>query len=123
MRILERIEETCKINKTDPKEVIVSFLEDWFEMVATGEAKRPDVPILSMLSCSSTPDVSDDESGNSSIRCCLYKEDVDSFFAWAFFAKDFAHLQQVRFPLFVFKFLMNPVLNSFPSRFSGSSKN
>jgi pimeloyl-ACP methyl ester carboxylesterase len=51
-----------------------------------------------MLSSSSwsSPENSDDDheytKHNNKVPFCLYKEDVDSFFAWTFFAKDYANM-------------------------------
>jgi hypothetical protein len=96
LRILERIEETCKMRKIhDTKGAIVSFLKAWFEMKnvpVSGEAKKLDLACVSLMSCSSAS--SSAESSDSECRIDreypvdLCKEDLDSFFAWAFFAKN-----------------------------------
>jgi pimeloyl-ACP methyl ester carboxylesterase len=112
LRILHRIEETCELKRTDPKQTIISFLSDWFHIQAVSlpsktsndnnakpkDRKISDIPILSMLSSSSwsSPENSDDDheytKHNNKVPFCLYKEDVDSFFAWTFFAKDYANM-------------------------------
>eukprot|EP00980_Cylindrotheca_fusiformis_P023134 scaffold10187_cov195-Cylindrotheca_fusiformis.AAC.2 len=108
-RILQRIEKTSKLNKTDPKQTILSFLCNWFhkQEIAHGSAtpssskeknsKRSELPPLSKISSLSSPDNSDDDdectSPTSNAPFCLFREDVDSFFAWAFFAKDYSEMQ------------------------------
>lgn len=107
LRIINRIEETSKRHETDPKQTIISFLSDWFHIAQEvsnssdsinakkQKEKDSEIPILSLLSSSSSsssPENSDDDDEctkqNIAVPFCLFKEDVDSFFAWAFFAKE-----------------------------------
>ncbi|KAL3940660.1 MAG: hypothetical protein SGBAC_004846 [Bacillariaceae sp.] len=115
LRILRRIEATSKQNGTDPRETIQTFLRSWFHVnevpspsdaspLATTEVSR--IPILSASSsiastssCESVPEEDNDFDHATTLPTSvkseaaqsfpLHKEDLDIFFAWAFFGKDF----------------------------------
>lgn len=90
LRILTRIEDTCQYDGSNTKETIVSFLANWFHTVRDSTA----VPTLSR-SASSQSNTDDDED-QCLPKCQLYKEDLDTFFSWAFFAKHYAAMLPVR---------------------------
>jgi pimeloyl-ACP methyl ester carboxylesterase len=94
LRILKRIEETCEITKEDVKEKVMTFLSEWFH-VARNPLNANDTttsfPRLSS-SFSSSPESSDDEDCLTDPPICLYKQDIDDFFAWTFFGKYFLTL-------------------------------
>lgn len=95
-RILARIEATCKIHNDDPKEAVTSFLTSWFRIQkvppVSRQEKKNGLPTLSSLIINSDDD--DDDESAESRPSCLYKEEVDKFFAWAFFAKDCSLLKK-----------------------------
>jgi len=129
LRILKRIEETSKLNGTDPRETILTFFRNWFHVDKTPSIpsdesnlaplsvpirQESSMPLLSASSSllsttSSSPSVKDHEdkdygysipsstqsntkaaSGTPSFT--LYKEDMDYFLAWAFFAKGYSDM-------------------------------
>lgn len=121
LRILKRLEETSKRNGTNAKQSIENFLRNWFHVdeippgvfqlatrtINVHTRQESNLPMLtasssaaSTSSCSeSDNDVPDDDyairsSSKSETKPSfpLYKEDLDSFFAWAFFAKEFDNL-------------------------------
>lgn len=101
LRILKRIEESCEITKKDVKKTIVRFLSEWFHVTrnpSLGPEASSEFPGLSpsqsMSPESSDYDDDDDDEISSDETICLYKEDIDEFFAWAFFGK--AHSSLLR---------------------------
>lgn len=120
LRILMRIEESCKISKADVKQTIVKFLSEWFHPTRNPLSnENADFPSLSQ-SPSSSPDNSDDDKSDVSqeLPICLYKEDIDEFFAWAFFGKDFCTLLNWESKELdhIFQILENSHGLTFPSR-------
>ena len=88
LRIMKRIEETCKLNDTDVKTTLLRFLKEWFHSRRNPDYEAPD--ILTPTPTSS-PENSDDEEVTHEVQS-LYKEDMDDFFSWAFFGKLFSDL-------------------------------
>lgn len=116
LRIMHRIEKTCEITKADETTVMKMFLTEWFhvETKGTAETKReetkskqynkniakPSFPPPDLtLTPSTSPENSDDEESSSSGTggaedIVLFREDMDEFFAWAFFGKFYHVLHQ-----------------------------
>ncbi len=104
LRIVDRLERTCRLKRRDLCQTIESFLAEWFHEKEMEEADRKELlnkmPRLSRVSSLSysSPDCSD--SDNELIKDAdiiketwfvnngLRQDDMDDFFAWAFFGKD-----------------------------------
>lgn len=107
LRIMHRIEETCRMTKGDEKMTMKTFLTEWFHVerkatavstTATTATTANPAPSLSPTP-SSSPENSDDESSESSPPTLpevddiiLYRQDIDDFFAWAFWGKPYASM-------------------------------
>ncbi len=106
LRIMHRIEEVCRITKADEKATMKTFLTEWFHVekkiakTTTSTPSSTQTPDIE-LTPSSSPENSDDESSevfglrtettstaaldNSDVQ--LYRQEMDQFFAWAFYGK------------------------------------
>ncbi len=115
LRIVDRLIRTCRVKRRDLFQTIESFLTDWFHQIPQqddkgehGKQLLSQMPSLSQLSSlSASPENSDsdeplsnDELGAGDmllsslnfpeewyLKNGLRKDDMDDFFAWAFFAK------------------------------------
>lgn len=88
-RILDRLERTSKITGKSEKRVLNDFLLQFFH-----KTSRHPPPLQRISSHASSPYASDDEHHPPSEEWTeLHKEDMDSFFAWAFFSKEFSELE------------------------------
>lgn len=120
LRIMHRIEETCRITKGDESTTVKAFLTEWFHVEKKGScydesssptgavsattttSNRADpAPDLSLTpSCS--PENSDDENSESPPvtpedvvdDIILYRQDTDDFFAWAFWGKHYSAMDE-----------------------------
>lgn len=104
LRILERMERTCKATNEDIRHWLESFLKEWFHHHApmdTGDTRMMPPPLkrVSMSSSytpTSTPDASDDdEPSDDWTMDGLKRDDTDIFFSWAFFGKHYQDLTRV----------------------------
>ncbi len=117
LRIMRRIEATGKMNQQNGNTTIHKFLAEWFHVSKNEHHKYSSTisnfPELSQTPMTS-PENSDDEDSQQALisptsvhsqtnhnnrnsddttlasnepAVCLYKEDIDNFFAWAFFGK------------------------------------
>ncbi|KAG7361369.1 hypothetical protein IV203_036469 [Nitzschia inconspicua] len=121
LRIMHRIEEMCAITKADKKQTMKTFLTEWFHVeaktrrtTATTDHKtavlKCDTPDITYTPTSS-PENSDDESTQSNVAVArttisatvkecndaaeilLFRQEMDRFFAWAFYGKFYSNLQ------------------------------
>ena len=88
-RILNRLERTSTLTGQSQKVVLKEFLLQWFHKISS----QPP-PLQRIVSRPSSPYASDDEQQQSVEEWTeLHKEDMDLFFAWAFFSKEFSELE------------------------------
>jgi pimeloyl-ACP methyl ester carboxylesterase len=87
-RILDRLERTSAISGQSEKGVLNEFLLQWFHKTSNNHPPR----LQRITSQASSPYASDDEQPTEEWTD-LHKEDMDSFFAWAFFSKEFSELE------------------------------
>jgi len=96
LRILERMERTCKATNQDIRHLLESFLKQWFHHHAP--ADTADTPpslerVSQSSSCSSSPETSDDdEESEDWTMKDLRKDDTDIFLSWGFFGKHYTDL-------------------------------
>ena len=95
LRILDRMERTCRSTNQNIRHVLQCFLEQWFHHHKADLSTNP--PPLRRVSLSSSsassPDASDeDESQDWTMSNDLGKRDVDTFLSWAFFGKHYQDL-------------------------------
>jgi hypothetical protein len=92
LRIMHRIERTCKLSGDDVKQTLVKFLREWFHLSKNPLFDQNSHPDLQSTT-SSSPENSDDDSSDVSTQShCLCQEDITEFFAWAFFGKNLTAL-------------------------------
>jgi pimeloyl-ACP methyl ester carboxylesterase len=122
IRILDRIASTSHQTGRDSREALTAFLYDWFTPINSLKASMPDTvktkilptarrsghpPPLAPLHCSSMSSSASDTSSvgsgdeeddfDTSIETWsidgLQREDMDNFFAWAFFGKNVSEME------------------------------
>jgi pimeloyl-ACP methyl ester carboxylesterase len=98
LRILDRMERTCRSTNQNIRHVLQGFLEQWFHHHAPDLATNTPPPLkrvsLSSSSSTSSPETSDEDEW---LDCWtmtndLGKQDVDTFLSWAFFGKHYQDL-------------------------------
>jgi pimeloyl-ACP methyl ester carboxylesterase len=120
LRIMHRIEETCRITKGDESNTMKTFLTEWFHVERkaphdTEPSSSKGVPSMTStdnttnlapdlsLTPSSSPENSDDDNSESSPATpediaiddiILYRQDTDDFFAWAFWGKHYSAMDE-----------------------------
>lgn len=100
VRILERMERTCRATNKDIRHWLQDFLLQWFHRhdgpVGTAETNPPPlkrISVSSVGSSSSSPDASDEEDSNTDWTMNdLRKDDTDTFLSWGFFGKHYKDL-------------------------------
>jgi hypothetical protein len=121
IRILRRMEATCALNNKNVATTVHKFLAEWFHVAKNSHhTDRTNMETISNFSELSptptlTPESSDDDAdsqpsmrspasvsatkpnpvgstSDSEPTICLYREDIDNFFAWAFFGNHYVSL-------------------------------
>jgi hypothetical protein len=122
IRILRRMEATCALSNNDVQSTIHRFLAEWFHVSRNfkhsnvNDETITNFPGMSVTPTSSAENSDDDTDSQPSSRSavpvspttaspldskasvepsiCLYREDINDFFAWAFFGKHYLNLLQ-----------------------------
>jgi len=93
VRILQRIEATCTLTNKDLRTSIHSFFAECFHHASTNPSsdRRERLDVAISTEASEVPLLSA-ENVDSEPSGCLYKEEMDDFFAWALFGKQYSTL-------------------------------